>query len=1078
MALLWVSLLRAQFYQGTQQEFGKSRVQYQEFLWQYYRFDRVETYFYKGGRDLARYVAISAHRYMGEVEKKLDYTVEDRLQFVVYNSLTDMRQSNIGVTGDEQYNIGGVSRIVGTKIFVYNEGDHTLLDRQVRMGMAQVLLDQMMYGGNWREVLRNNTLLALPEWYTKGLISHVGRPWDAELSSAVRDGIASGRFDKLNRLEGANAELAGHAIWSYVAEVYGTSVIPNILYMTRVSRNAESGFLYVLGVSLKTLQEECLAWYKQRYSDRDRFLSEVGQEEVTVKTHKRRTYSQFKLSPNGRYATWVSNELGQYKVWLYDIAQRSTRRIAKGERRIARIVDTSYPVVAWHPGSQALSWAVERKGETYLRTYTLADRRTTSRPVLLVEKVLDLAYSPDGQRMILSAVREGRTDLYLYYVVGNRQEQLTNDPFDDLHPRFVRNGEWIIFSSDRPDDTLRTVTGTGVSLDASSMAVAQLADRYVAGTKDLFLFDLASRSSTLRRITSTPAVNETQPAAYDSSRFVYLSDEGGLRNRWLAYYDSAISHIDTTVHYRYFSRTQRLTDLRRSLLEHDAAEEGRSSLLQFNNGRYHFFIDRMADGARTDIAVEQQPEDPLPPAPFERTVPLLKVDPQIPRVLPGGVNVENYVFSDDEPGAIKETSAAPTDTTARKEGSAAADSLLTVKLVFPEQRNYNTNFATDQVLTQIDNTFTNQFYQPFLGPANLNPGLSGLTKFAASDLFEDHKVVGGFRLALNLNNNDYALVYENLKYRLDRKIVVQRQAYQLLSEIDVLKVTTHQARYQISWPFSELASARASLIYRHDRFVVQSIDGISLRAPNAFDQWVGAKAEWVFDSSLPRGLNLWTGWKAKVFGEYYQQPDTTGTRMEILGLDLRHSLRVHREIIWVNRIAGSTSLGNRRVAFFLGGADNWLFPKVDGSLPVDPDQNYQYQALAAPMRGFFYNARNGNSFAVFNTEVRVPVFRYFMNRPIRSDLFQTFQVIAFGDVGSAWTGPSPYSKENSFNEQVISRNPLLITIENQREPVVASYGFGLRARLLGYFVRADWGWGVDDGRVLPPVFMFSLNLDI
>jgi hypothetical protein len=60
----------------------------------------------------------------------------------------------------------------------------------------------------------------------------------------------------------------------------------------------------------------------------------------------------------------------------------------------------------------------------------------------------------------------------------------------------------------------------------------------------------------------------------------------------------------------------------------------------------------------------------------------------------------------------------------------------------------------------------------------------------------------------------------------------------------------------------------------------------------------------------------------------------------------------------------------------------------------------------------------------------------------------------------------------------VEQNPLTITIKNQREPVLAGYGFGLRSRLLGYFMRADWAWGIDDGIVLPAVFYFSLSLDI
>ena len=41
----------AQFYQGYQMDFGKNRVQHQEFLWTYYRFKNFDTYFYIGGKD-------------------------------------------------------------------------------------------------------------------------------------------------------------------------------------------------------------------------------------------------------------------------------------------------------------------------------------------------------------------------------------------------------------------------------------------------------------------------------------------------------------------------------------------------------------------------------------------------------------------------------------------------------------------------------------------------------------------------------------------------------------------------------------------------------------------------------------------------------------------------------------------------------------------------------------------------------------------------------------------------------------------------------------------------------------------
>jgi len=1068
LAVGFVAAVQGQFYSGSQQEYGKNRVQYQEFLWQQYRFQNMEVFFYKEGRDIARYTAQAATLHLKDLEKQFDFALDERLQFIVYNSLTDFRQSNIGIAGvDGQQNIGGLTRIVGTKIFVYYEGDHALLDRQIRSGIAHVIIDQMMFGGNWRDMLKSSTFMSLPSWYTDGVMSFHSQPWDAALNNRIRDGVMSGRFDKFNRLQGDDPKYAGHMIWKYVADVYGTGVIPNILYMTRVSRNPESGFLFVLGVSLKTLTQECLAYYKGRFTEEDRFRKDIALEALPIRTKKTRTYSEFKQSPNGRYLAWVSNEMGQYKVWVYEPATKKLRRILKGEKKLDRIVDRSFPILAWHPSGQALTYVVERRGKAIMRTYTVEDRKTTEKPVLLVSKIVSMAYSDDGRNMILSAVREGRTDLYYYHVIGNRSEQLTDDQYDDLDPSFVDGGKRIIFSSDRPDDTLRT--NADVAL--------------VNGSKDIFLYDLETRSPLLTRLTNTPGVDEWQPAQYDSTNYAFLSEADGIRNRFLVRYDSTISHIDTTVHYRYFTVEERKTDLRRSILEQDInARHGRYSELQYRDGRYHFYTGRTVE-ERTALNGGAEGADPLqrdaenPTALSNDMSPVVKVDPQFPR--PTGkdaIDVRNYVFSDEVAGPGKTSS--PTNTiVATRTTAIPADTAAPKPFTYPDQRNYNLNFAIDGVVTQVDNTYSNQFYQPFTGPNSLNPGLSALTRMGVSDLFEDHKIVGGFRLALDLNNNDYLLAYENLKRRLDKRISFQRQAYQGISDVGVVKVHTHNVRYQVSWPFSELASIRASVMYRNDRYVLQSIDPLSLRTQNGYDHMAGGKLEYIYDSSMPRGLNLWTGWKLKFFGEYYQQPKDR-TDMKVVGLDLRHSLRIHREMIWVSRLAGSRSFGSRKVAYFLGGVDNWLFAKVDNSIPIDYSQNYFYQSLSVPLRGFFYNARNGTSFGVLNNEIRLPIFRYLINRPLRSDFLHNFQVVGFADAGAAWTGSDPYSEDNTFNRVVIQRNPLTITLVNKREPIIYSYGFGLRARLLGYFVRADWAWGVDDGVIQPRVFHFSLSLDI
>ena len=102
-----------------------------------------------------------------------------------------------------------------------------------------------------------------------------------------------------------------------------------------------------------------------------------------------------------------------------------------------------------------------------------------------------------------------------------------------------------------------------------------------------------------------------------------------------------------------------------------------------------------------------------------------------------------------------------------------------------------------------------------------------------------------------------------------------------------------------------------------------------------------------------------------------------------------------------------------------------------------------------------------------------------INRPIKSDFIANFQVIGFADVGSAWNGTNPFSDENAFNNEIIGGdNPsLTIVLDRQSNPFVGGTGFGLRTRILGYFVRLDWAWGIQDGVVLPQIFYFSLSTD-
>jgi hypothetical protein len=91
---------------------------------------------------------------------------------------------------------------------------------------------------------------------------------------------------------------------------------------------------------------------------------------------------------------------------------------------------------------------------------------------------------------------------------------------------------------------------------------------------------------------------------------------------------------------------------------------------------------------------------------------------------------------------------------------------------------YDITFFADQVVTQIDNSIINTYYQPIGGAAAqmFNPGLTGMFKLGMIDLMEDYRFTGGIRVNFTGTGFDYFASFETLKKRLDQKLVFYRQS--------------------------------------------------------------------------------------------------------------------------------------------------------------------------------------------------------------------------------------------------------------------------------------------------------------
>jgi outer membrane protein assembly factor BamA len=375
------------------------------------------------------------------------------------------------------------------------------------------------------------------------------------------------------------------------------------------------------------------------------------------------------------------------------------------------------------------------------------------------------------------------------------------------------------------------------------------------------------------------------------------------------------------------------------------------------------------------------------------------------------------------------------------------------------------------------------------------------------DLFEDYKVSGGLRIAPNLRDNDVLFEFTNLKKRWDWGFTYYRSSQETAIDAGpvgfpglLATVKQHSNYYlaHVRYPFDRVRSLRLTAGPRFDRSVFPAINPTYLKLPDIKKTYSQVTLEYVYDNTLNPALDIWHGLRWKLYADWFDQLSELqpgqGRTLFNVGFDARHYLPIYRNIIWAVRASGDFSWGSQKVIYYLGGVDGWLKfrenEKFDPSgntvigyryfnpTPAPaPDADYAFQALALNLRGFRQNASNGNNNLVINSEVRMPVFSTFFDRPINNAFVRNFQLVQFFDLGTAWNGAYNLPERPSVQYGTDANGVIVKIRAGGIGPFAGGYGFGARSTLLGYFLRFDVAWQMDGVFKGKPITYFALGLD-
>ncbi|UEG51187.1 hypothetical protein LK994_06825 [Ferruginibacter lapsinanis] len=1099
-------------------EFGRNRLQFKKFKWEYYQTKNFNIYFNQNGQELAKFVAQIAERELPGIESFTEYNLQRRANIIVYNEFADLKQSNIGLGTDWQ-TTGGLTKLVNNKMVVYFNGDHQHLLKQIREGIAKILTDNVLFGDDFGEIAGNQALLDLPQWLTDGYIAFAGNNWSTELDDELKSELLSGNYRNFYDFAFEQPLLAGHSFWYFIQEKYKKENVTYLLYLARIYKNLNKACQQVCKKKFRDVLAEFMEYETDKY-EKDitrRNSYPKGKSIESFDINKRLDYYKINVNPakkNNSYAM-VQYKKGITRIILNE-DYNNTTLIKYGIRNYKNASTTGYPILAWNPKGTRLMVIYKKEGRIKLFEFDTEVRIKRYKLDLTdkFDQIQDVSYSPyNSELLLVTAVKNGHTDIFTFSLDNEKVKQITNDVYDDLDASFVAfsNKNGILFSSNRPSATAK---GSDTSLPSDNHYNVFLVTDF-GGKPEL---------NQISQLSNLKYGNARYPMQYNANHFTFISDENGIGNRYAGFFNTKRSGLDT------------LVLIGDDILHNPSAKEVDSTLTAnkktdidsiavvsiSEDSAYTFpLTNYQSSVAETRIAGENNQVSEVTRQSDEKIVYKLNIDENTlnkrnVKMTPT-TYMKSIVMADK---IIKEAALIDTvaiaDTLTKKEDvfqtefeNEKPDSSLLGKTV-GSNTNDNENvlqkakfykykpvkFYVDYGGAELfNNAILLNKYQPYqngLGPVTLQPNtvVNGFVKFAVSELLEDTKILGGFRISSDLKDHEWLLSYQNFKRRIDWGATYYRsnQGFGFTigggGPVYPGKTLTNLYQANVSYPFDESKRLQLTAGIRSDRNVFATIPDPNQSdkpfiIPDVHRLFQTSSLQYVYDNTLNPAQNIWNGLRYKAFIEWNtdisKEKFATGKFNFNWGFDVRYYYPIYRNFIWAGRAAGDFSWGSQKTVYYLGGADGWFKPSFNSNNTPAADQTYAFQSLAVNMRGFIQNVANGNNAVTINSEFRLPVFSTLFNRPINNAFLRNFQLIQFVDLGTAWNGGYNGIRRP---ENIYGAPPVQVRLKvGGVGPFAGGYGFGARSTLLGYFLKFDVGWPMSGVFRGSPVKYVCLGLD-
>ena len=509
------------FFLGTINEvqaqyFGQNKVRYKNLKFKVYETPHFDFYYYLKNDSLVHRFAKEAEVWYELHQQVFRDTFLKKNPFILYSNHPDFQQTT-ALSGEVGVGTGGVTEGLKNRVIM----PISQLNHQTRHVLGHELVHAFQYHSLIEGDSTNLSNIGnLPLWMVEGMAEYlsVGKN-DSYTSMWMRDAYLNKDIPTLRDLTTSNRYFPyryGQAFWSYIGSTYGDTVIVP-LFKETAKYGYEMAIRRTFGYDDRTLSSLWKTSVENTYKPflKDTAQIPVGKKIIDEKNGGSSYNVAPAISPDGNYIAFLSEkDLLSIDLFLADaktgrIIRKLSSKAKNGDIDEYNFIESAG---AWSPDSKKFAFSVFSAGVNKLVIIDASNGKTLSmEPMGKVEEFSNITWSPNGNDIAFSGLKEGQNDLYQYNLRTKLLTQLTNDKYSDYHPSYSRDGKTLVFSTDR------------TTFEKSSTSVEI--------TLNLAIMDLATKAIT--NLDVFDGANNLNPQySADSKSIYFLSNRDGFRNMY------------------------------------------------------------------------------------------------------------------------------------------------------------------------------------------------------------------------------------------------------------------------------------------------------------------------------------------------------------------------------------------------------------------------------------------------------------------------------------------------------------------------------------------------------------------